>query len=50
MEPRAMKLKKYMSVVPPTTGSKFLLQNPVVLFSLGLLPIPPYSSINQRGW
>ena len=46
MEPMAMKLKKYMCVVPPTTGSKFFLQCPVVSFSLGLLPIPPYSSIN----
>ena len=45
MEPMAMKLKKYMCVVPLTTGSKFLLKCPVVSFSLGLLPIPPYSSI-----
>src|SRR5437588_12912137 len=43
MEPMAMKLKKYMCVVPPTTGSKFLLECFVVSFSLGLLPFPSYS-------
>src|SRR5437868_3175610 len=46
MKPMAMKLKKYMSVVPPTTGPKFLLQHPVLHFSLGLQPIPPHPSIN----